>query len=311
VPVARNRQQGVGPILASPTSRGPVEFPPAISLGPPTEGALSLKELHRLQSIRLPAADALRSPAPRGRFAPRPLVGVAPGALDPRVAETFQYPSITSVGLRSLLGAHLVAEGFSVASDPVGVTARKRSNADAVELTGAVLGERGLRADPTETRRRDRSRYGGVLVGASATGILGFVSLTHLGTLLGLLIIPAGLGVAALLISLFSFENASYWSEVVVMQYTGQVPSGPNGEAARAVPATYELRLWVVRALTRDWGTWGASGRNVVAGIQGEGLDPLRSSLRHSITAGAAPEPARLPIDESVPMRNALDALGQ
>jgi hypothetical protein len=296
---------------ATPTSSNPGDFPPAVAISRSTEGRLSLKDLHRLQSIRSPLVAALDPPATRGRFMPRPLAGVSPGALDPRVAETFQFPSITPVGLRSTLTTPLLTEGFSISPDPAEAATRKLPKAGGFEISGTLLAERNLRADPAETRRRDRSRYAGVLAGASATGILGYVSLTHLSTLLGVLIVPAGLGVAVLLISLWSFENASYWSEIVVAQYTGQVApvSKPTGPAEILAP--YDVQLWVVRGQTQDWGTWGASGRNVVTGIPGEDLEPVRSVLRQSITAGAAPAPLPPAAPENSLARTALDALGQ
>lgn len=247
-------------------------------------GGLTVKQLARLQAIRRPAPESLVPPAEHGRFEPRPLIGDSHGALDSRIAETFRYSAVTPAALRGALTGVLGSEGFTTVPDAVGPAVRKLPKETGFEISGALLAERNLRGDPTQTHRRDRSRYVGGVGGALATGVLVYVSLTHLNSPLGLLIIPSGLAFAVLLISVVSFENASYWSDVVVARYEGRVPPPPGGTPPTNIPTEYEVQIWVVRALTHDWGIRGASGRNVVGGLRDDELDPVRTALRRAIT---------------------------
>ncbi len=288
---------------------------PAVLVANSTAGALTVKQLARLAAMQRPAPETLVPPAEQGRFEPRPLIGESHGALDPRIAETFRYTAVTPIALRTALSGVFGSEGFTTVPEAAGPTVRRLPKESGFEISGTLLAERNLRGDPTQTRRRDRSRYLGGVAGAVATAVLGYVSLTHLSSSWGLLIIPSGLAFAILLISVVSFDNASYWSDVVVARYEGRVPPPPKGTPPTDVPTEYEVRLWVVRALTHDWGTRGASGRNVVAGLQDEALNSVRTSLRHAITGpeGVAMEVESPPSPASFATAGwkSHDALGQ
>jgi hypothetical protein len=253
-------------------------------------GALTDRQLHRLQAVQPPAPESLVPAADHGRFEPRPLVGDSPGALDPRMAETYRYSNVTRSGLREALEAAGATGGFTSRPGPDAQAASQRPKRGGFEVGGMFLAERDLRADRSETRRLDRRRFVGALAGAVAGVVLGYLSLTHLGSTLGLLILPAGLSFAVLLICVVSFGNAAFWSDMVVAKFEGRVPATPPGISPSAVPAEYEVQLWVVRAMSHDWGTWGASGRFLVAGLRDDRLGPVRSALRSAILAGGGTE---------------------
>jgi hypothetical protein len=273
-----------GPIPAVPPLEVTVDVRPAVRVANSKRGGLTVKQLHRLQRIVPPLPDELSLPEEQGRFQPQPLVGDAYGALDPRTADTFQYSAVTPPALRGALSTAVGTEGFTVVPAPRAPTTRKLPKEVGFEISGTVLAERNLRVDRNETRRMDRARYAGVLGGALGAVVLGDLSLTHLSSSLGLLILPAGLAVAVLLISAASFDNAAYWSDLVLARYEGRVPPPPKGTAPPAVPTEYEVQLWVVRALSHDWGIRGASGRTLVAGGHAGGLEPTRSALRRAVT---------------------------
>src|SRR5271156_6079419 len=139
----KGRKMG-GPVPPTPSGELAVDVAPAVLVPNSSVGALSVKQLQRLQTLSLPIPEHLLPTEVQGRFEPRPLVGDSAGALDPRLAETFQYSAVTPAALRTSLTAGWGVEGFSTVPDPAGPTLRRLPKEAGFEITGTVFAERHL-----------------------------------------------------------------------------------------------------------------------------------------------------------------------
>jgi hypothetical protein len=284
------------PVKESPPGASRPIFLAAVPLPNPPGATLTQRQLARLGRVQPPPASSLTPPASRGRYRPLRLHGALNGALDPRAAETFRFTGVNPTALVDALARTLTPLGFKVSWPPPNqseaggfLRAKVRSlpRGRGTEVTGSISLERDVRVDRTETHRRDRRRWLGIVAGM----VIAFPSLYLLITLgypggpLAILPFGGGLGIALALLSAVSFTNANYWSDVVLAKYRGQTSSRVKWREAMDVTTDYEVQVWVVRGLSQDWEGKVGSGRDLVAGVKGSGLEGVLSAIRSAISA--------------------------
>jgi hypothetical protein len=268
----------------------------AVQVPNPTSDTLSPRARQRLRSVRVPNPSALTSPGDSPRF--RPLVfsgptrSVGAGAIDPDVRETFRFSNATPTRLKARIAAATANLGFSVLPDNPGRTARrpgavvvKPAGGGTAEVSGSIYAERELRADLEETRRRNRSRWAGVGAGVAVTALGIYFALFYFSSPAVIFEYVAALGLVIVLSSTLGLRNVDFWSDLIVVSFRGNVRSLDTTGPAVEVPGDYEVQVSVVRALTQNWTARHSSGRALLIGVRGQGLDDVRSSLRAAITS--------------------------
>ena len=160
-------------------------------------------------------------------------------------------------------------------------------------LRGEILFERGVGVNRAETRRRDRWRWIGLVVGGVASVppmvaiSLGWVTK---GPALLLLVPPAVIGIVLALFSATAFANADYWSDVVVVTYRGTIPGKVGPYHAMEAVGDYDVQIQIVRALSEDWTLSLPYGRQIRASVPEPGADDVYEAIRSALLTSPSGE---------------------
>jgi hypothetical protein len=207
-----------------------------------------------------------------------------------------KYPHSASLALThstpetvvEAVSSELRHQGFEVVQDEAAKRHAQLFSQHPATVRGMLVGERGLRLDRGLSRRLDWSRWASLaaslpLIGVGMSNLL--LGTPHVAIPLAATFGLLAVGGCLFAYAITSFTNMDFWSDLVVVQYSGPFGSGSKTADLAGHVSDLTITISVGRARTENWQSKVEKGRSVKVILDDPRLHSVASSLRDRLSS--------------------------